>query len=234
MTTPRLKANSLRLAAALLIGIVLGLGGWFSFMVSHATEDGARFASEYERGYEDGYTAHVWVQDRPVESSGIMPLYLQKDQQWSESVYSAGTIGSYGCGLTAAAMAVCYLTTDHVTPKDLLSHVGSECLTDGVNDMGKFAAWLSEHYSGLVKLDTFWDIDDALDRVDEGWLVFAGMGGGLGDRTYGSHVILIWSSNGDGTYQIRDPDDGDNSIRAWSREELETVEWGSFNAIKAQ
>lgn len=234
MTAPRLKASSLRLAAALLIGIILGLGGWFSLMVSHATEDGARLASEYQRGYENGYTAHVWVQDKPVESSGVMPLYLQKDSQWADATYSDGTIGTYGCGLTAAAMAVCYLTTDHVTPKDLLSHVGGECLTDRVNDMSKFSTWLSEHYSGLIKLDTFWGIDDALDRVDEGWLVFAGMSGELGERTYGSHVVLIWRSNGDGTYLIRDSDDGINSIRVWSREDLQSVSWGSFNAIKSQ
>lgn len=234
MTAQRLKASSLHLAVALLVGIVLGLGGWFSLMVSHATEDGARLASEYQRGYENGYTAHVWVQDKPVESSCAMPLYLQKDPQWAGTTYSDGTIGTYGCGLTAAAMAVCYLTTDHVTPKDLLSHVGSECLTDGVNDMGKFSTWLSEHYNGLIKLDTFWGIDDALERVDEGWLVFAGMSGEIGERAYGSHVVLIWRSNGDGTYLIRDSDDGSNSIRVWAREELRSVAWGSFNAIKSQ
>lgn len=235
MTAPTIKASSLRLAVALLSGIVLGLGGWFALMVSHATEDSNRFALEYERGYEDGYTAHVWLQDKPAETiNGIMPLYLQKDQQWGDIAYSDGTIGSYGCGLTAASMAVCYLTTDQATPKTLLSRVGETCLTDRVNDMGKFTKWLSEHYSGLERLDTFWGVDEALARVDEGWLVFGGMGGKLGDRNYGSHIVLIWHSNGDGTYLMRDSDDGDNSIRVWTREALEAVEWGSFNAIKSQ
>ncbi len=234
MTAPTIKDSSLRLVIALLIGIALGLGGWFAIMINHVAEDTEQFASEYERGYEDGYTAHVWLQDKPVESSGIMPLYLQKDQQWGDVAYSDGTIGTYGCGLTAASMAVCYLTADHITPADLLSHVGETCLTDRVNDMSKFTSWLSEHYSGLERLDTFWGIDDALARVDEGWLVFGGMGGELGERTYGGHVVLIWHSNGDGTYLVRDPDDGDNSIRTWTREELEAVEWGSFNAIKNQ
>lgn len=234
MQAPKSNGTALRLACALLVGIALGLGGWWSLMVSHATEDGERLAAEYQRGYEKGYADHVWVQDKPAEKSGIMPLFLQKDSQWSDVVYSDGTIGTYGCGLTAAAMAVNYLTTDHITPSDLLSKVGESCLSDRVNDMSKFTSWLTEHYAGLGRLDTFWGIDDALKYVDEGWLVFGGMGGSLGDRTYGGHIILIWKSNGDGTYLIRDSDDGSNSIKAWTRDELEEVEWGSFNAIKNQ
>lgn len=234
MRAPRTSDGALKLAIALLIGIALGLGGWWSLMVSHATEDGERFADEYQRGYEQGYLDHVWVQDKPAESSGIMPLFLQKDPQWADVAYSDGTIGTYGCGLTAAAMAVNYLTTDHITPNDLLIKVGESCLSDRVNDMGKFTTWLSEHYSGLQRLGTFWGIDEALARVDEGWLVFGGMGGELGERTYGGHVILIWHANGDDTYLLRDSDDGSNSIRAWTRDELEAVNWGSFNAIKNQ
>lgn len=232
MTVPTSNACSLRLAAALLVGIVLGLGGWLALMVSHAAEDGERLASEYQRGYEDGYTEHVWVQDKPAETTDAMPLLLQKDQQWADVAYSDGTIGTYGCGLTAATMAADYLTSDDVTPDALLAHVGESCLTDRVNDMSKFTVWLSEHYSGLERLNTFWDLRGALKLVDDGWIVFAGMSGELGARTYGSHVVMIWRADDDGTYLIRDPDDGDNSVHSWTVDELHAVGWGSFNAIR--
>ena len=132
-----------------------------------------------------------------------MPLFLQKDPQWSSTAYSDETIGTYGCGLTCAAMALSYEQGEPVTP-DALANI----------------------------VDTFWGTDSAIDYVDDGWIVFAGVGGQLGDREYGSHVVMIWRANDDGTYALRDPDDGANSIKAWTREELEAVCFGSFNAIR--
>jgi hypothetical protein len=43
---------------------------------------------------------------------------------------------------------------------------------------------------------------------------------------------MIWRENTDGTYALRDPDDGTNSIHAWTADELNAVTFTQFNAIK--
>ena len=128
-------------------------------------------------------------------------------------------------------MALSYENGVTVTPDLLASLVGDECLTDRVNNMAKFTKLLRDRY-GFERSDTFWGIDDALDYVNDGWIVFAGMNGDLGEREYGSHVVMIWRANSDGTYEIRDPDDGVNSTKTWTREDLEDISFGSFNAMR--
>lgn len=160
-----------------------------------------------------------------------MPLFLQKDPQWADAAYSDESIGTYGCGLTAAAMALSYLNGREVTPDLLAAFVGESCLTDRVNDMAKFSAYLAKTYH-LKTRDTFWGTGEALKAVDDGWIVFAGVTGTLGERSYSSHVVMIWRENTDGTYALRDPDDGTNSIHAWTSDELNAVTFTQFNAIK--
>ena len=128
-------------------------------------------------------------------------------------------------------MALSFEQGATVTPDALANIVGDSCLTDRVNDMEKFTQFINDRY-GYDRVDTFWGTDSALDYVDDGWIVFAGVSGQLGDREYGSHVVMIWCANDDGTYALRDPDDGANSIKTWTREELEAVCFGSFNAIR--
>ncbi len=223
------KAKS---AIALLLGVLIGFAAWFATAFDHIQCDQMIAARNYERGFSDGALRAQPIYDkRATTKSGYMPLFLQKDPQWSSFAYSDGTIGTYGCGLTCAAMALSYENGVTVTPDLLASLVGDECLTNRVNDMAKFTKLLRDRY-GFERSDTFWGIDDALERVDDGWIVFAGMSGDLGKREYGSHVVMIWKKNDDGTYGVRDPDDGTNSIKTWTREELEAVSFGSFNALR--
>lgn len=227
-----LSAVRLRLAIAVLAGFAVGMCLWFGLTVARVNDDVNATAQAYERGYSDGYIAATPIYDEKASAkSGYMPLFLQKDPQWSDAPYSDGTIGTYGCGLTSAAMALSYLNGKDVTPDLLAAFVGESCLTDRVNDMAKFSAYLSKTYNFQAR-ETFWGTPDALKAVDDGWIVFAGVTGGLGDRHYGSHVVMIWRANGDGTYFLRDPDDGANSIKTWTAEELEAVTFTQFDAIK--
>lgn len=223
---------SMRLAAALLMGFAVGMGLWFVLTIDHVGDDTEAFGKAYNQGYSDGYTAALPVYEKKTSAeSGYMPLFLQKDPQWANVAYSDETIGTYGCGLTAAAMALSYLNGREVTPDLLAAFVGESCLTDRVNDMAKFSAYMTKSYS-LKSRDTFWGTDEALKAVDDGWIVFAGVTGTLGERSYGSHVVMIWHENTDGTYALRDPDDGANSIHAWTADELNAVTFTQFNAIK--
>ncbi len=222
----------MRIAVALLLGFAVGMGLWFVLTADHVGRDTAAFGKAYNQGYNDGYTAALPVYEKKTSAkSGYMPLFLQKDPQWADVAYSDETIGTYGCGLTAAAMALSYLNGREVTPDLLAAFVGENCLTDRVNDMAKFSAYMTKNYS-LKSRDTFWGTDEALKAVEDGWIVFAGVTGTLGERSYGSHVVMIWRENADGTYALRDPDDGTNSIHAWTADELNAVTFTQFNAIK--
>lgn len=226
------SAARMRIAVALLLGFAVGMGLWFVLTADHVGRDTAAFGKAYNQGYNDGYTAALPVYEKKTSAkSGYMPLFLQKDPQWADVAYSDETIGTYGCGLTAAAMALSYLNGREVTPDLLAAFVGENCLTDCVNDMAKFSAYMTKNYS-LKSRDTFWGTDEALKAVEDGWIVFAGVTGTLGERSYGSHVVMIWRENADGTYALRDPDDGTNSIHAWTADELNAVTFTQFNAIK--
>lgn len=228
------SAARLRLAAALLLGIAVGFSAWIGIAAQHVQSDSISSVKTYERGYSDGVQDAQPIYDKSdSKKSGYMPLFLQKDPQWSSTAYSDETIGTYGCGLTCAAMALSYEQGAPVTPDALANIVGDSCLTDRVNDMAKFTQFTHDRY-GYDRVDTFWGTDSALDYVDDGWIVFAGVSGQLGDREYGSHVVMIWRANNDGTYALRDPDDGANSIKTWTRGELEAVCFGSFNAIRGE
>ena len=111
----------MRIAAALLLGFAAGMGLWFVLTIDHIDRDTAAFGKAYNQGYSDGYTAALPVYENKTSAkSGYMPLFLQKDPQWADAAYSDETIGTYGCGLTAAAMALSYLNGREVTP-DLLA-----------------------------------------------------------------------------------------------------------------
>lgn len=227
------SAARLKLAVAVLLGFAVGMCLWFGLTVAHVNDDVEATAQTYKQGYSDGYLSAYPIYDNTKTSakSGYMPLFLQKDPQWANVVYSDETIGTYGCGLTSAAMALSYLTNKEITPDLLAAFVGESCLTDRVNDMAKFSAYLAKTYH-LQARETFWGTNEALKAVDDGWVVFAGVSGALGERSYGSHVVMIWRSNSDGTYSLRDPDDGANSIKTWTADELNAVTFTQFNAVK--
>ena len=130
-------------------------------------------------------------------------------------------------------MAIKYMTYQDITPHKLASLVGDACLTDGVNDPGKFCSWIAEHYPeyGIESTTISYDLARTLQNVSEGWLAFAGMSGTIGDSAYGGHVVLIWRADDEG-YWIRDPASAGNSARAFTLDELEQVNFTYFYCIR--
>lgn len=123
------------------------------------------------------------------------PLYYQFDERWADYPYAGGTIEENGCGLTAFASALSYKRQYKITPDTLAEVVGDSCLTAGVNDIGKFLAFFKDDY-GLVYSDIFYLREQALQRLHEGCIVFAGVEGTVGRESYSGHIVLLWEVYG--------------------------------------
>lgn len=219
----------LRAACILLTGVLAATLWWGHLFLEHAREDAIRDVGEFNAETERMMT----VYDRPIPEGNVMQLWLQDDPQWANVQYAGGTVGDSGCGLVCAAMAIEYMTMQRVTPLQLADCVGDSCLTDGVNDMGKFCRYIEETYPeyGIESTGQMWSIDDALAMARGGWLVFCGMSGKLGDSEYDGHVVMLWMES-DGSYWMRDPDSGGNSQRVWTEDELREVDWEYFYGIR--
>lgn len=149
----------------------------------------------------------VVVYDR---SQHVMPVYYQTDPDWAVTPYLSGTIGSHGCGLVCASMAYGYIFGEEMEPDALLEEVGDTCSSDGVNDMMKFARWLSDNYDGGIRYERCWLLETLKRSVNTEDVVFVGMSGILGDRMYSSHVVLMHDMTATGA-SIIDPYDPDNT-----------------------
>ena len=221
-------------AAAFCIGAIAALAFSLTLLAGHAEDDAKAIEQARQSGISSAQSAFGRsVPDRPISQGTYMPLYLQTDSQWSHVPYADGTVGDSGCGLVCAAMAVKYLTTQDVTPLQLAGTLGDSCLTDGVNDPGKFCEWMARAYPeyGIEFGAISYDLESALSRVSDGWLAFAGMGGALGDNTSDGHVVLIWRAD-DAGYWLRDPASPGNSARQFTTEELAAVDFRYFYTIR--
>lgn len=223
-----MQSKDVALMSLLLFALVFSFGAAavsFAYFV-----DDEEVAAAYDYGFKAGAdSVQVIVEDEPAKSNQV-PLYLQTDPQWSGEQYSSGTIESHGCGLVSAAIAASYLLDEDVTPDILSKSAGDAFLSNGLNDSDAICRWLSEHY-GLQWTGEKWLLQDAVQMLDEGYVVLASMKGQLGDENYGGHVVLLYEHTDDDCFYLRDPFSGDNSVRKFSRQEIEQVDWGSFNGL---
>lgn len=222
------RSDDVLLMSYLFLALIFFLAVAVTSFVDFVSDE--EVAAAYDRGFEAGVdSVPVVVEDDPAKSSSI-PLYLQTDPQWSSDSYSSGTIESHGCGLVSAAIAVSYLTGEHITPDLLSMSAGDAFLSSGLNDSDAICRWLSERYS-LQWSGEKWLLQDAVQMLDEGYVVLASMEGQLGEENYGGHIVLLYEHTDDDCFYLRDPFSGDNSVRKFSRQEIEQVVWGSFNGL---
>lgn len=212
----------------LLIAFVFLFGAVPASFINLASDE--EVAVAYDNGFEAGVdSVPAVVYDEPAKYRSV-PLYLQTDQQWSGDQYSSGTIESHGCGLVSAAIAASYLLDEDITPDLLSMSAGDAFLSSGLNDSDVICRWLSGHY-GFQWSGEKWLLQDAIQMLDEGYVVLASMEGQLGDENYGGHIVLLYEHTDDDCFYLRDPFSGDNSVRKFSRQEIEQVDWGSFNGL---
>lgn len=222
------RSDDIALMLLLSFAFVFFFGAVAVSFIDYVTDE--EVAAAYDRGFEAGVdSVPAIIEDDPARSSSI-PLYLQTDPQWSSDSYSTGTIESHGCGLVSAAIAVSYLTGECVTPDLLSMSAGDAFLSNGINDSDVICIWLLEHHS-IQWSGEKWLLQDAVRMLDEGYVVLASMKGQLGDENYGGHIVLLYEHTDDDCFYLRDPFSGDNSVRKFSRQEIEQVDWGSFNGL---
>lgn len=224
-----MSRNRLRALIAVVIVAPAILAGAFLFLLSE--QCGAPAPAEPEFEVADVPFAAP-SSSRVIPSGRTMPLYLQDDPQWASLPYAGDTIGNSGCGLACAAMTIEYLTTQRADPRILSDVVGSECLTDGVNDPGKFCAWIAEHYPtyNIHYSGIYFNAPDALEDVRNGKLVFASLTGYFGDQFYDGHIVLLWKSDDSGIW-VRDPKSGANSQSPLTEDDFYSVQWVYFYSI---
>lgn len=169
----------------------------------------------------------VVQEQRAVRKYEWPPLYYQFDERWADHIYAGSTIEETGCGLTAFASALSYHSQFEITPDTLAEVVGDYCLTAGVNDIGKFLAFFEDDY-GLVYSDIFYLREQALQRLHEGYIVFAGVEGTIGNESYGGHIVLLWEVYG----HINMLDPASNTNGGLTEEEFNAADFIYFYWLK--
>lgn len=162
-----------------------------------------------------------------------MPAYYQGDPAWSGTPYAhGGTIGSNGCGLTAAAMSFEYWTRQQCTPQQLRDAVGDSCTYGGLNYMPAFADYARNNL-GLQASNQIWDLNWAISEAWAGHTVWCSVSGRFGANSYGGHLVLLWKNDND-QLCINDPASPENT-RVWLEQELRSQpSWVYFVSVWKQ
>lgn len=156
------------------------------------------------------------IDGRQILTGGSVDVtyFCQTDDEWADQPFGTDTIGPYGCGPTAMAMAVA-------------------SLTDTETDPAVMAAWAAEHgywarrsgsyhsivlgtarsFGLLAEPFTSREANDVLDALSQGKMLVALMG--PGHFTTGGHFILLRGVTQDGQVLVADPNSRENSLAAW-------------------
>lgn len=163
-----------------------------------------------------------------------MTLMSQYDDRWSEVKYLQGTVGSSGCGLVCATMAIDYLTNRLWTPVDVVNMVGDSCSESGVNDMGLFSQWMCSIDSSLKCSEQLWTLQSLRSNIDYSkvQVAFAGLGGMFGEKSYGGHVVLLYEFSDSGC-MVADPASEAN-CRFFSWQEIEDASISYYYVVEVE
>lgn len=167
---------------------------------------------------DDGLTSLLRRDGTDYLTGGSRNLvyYDQTDPDWAEQPYGSDTIGRYGCGPTAMAMAVSTLSDTQMDPAQMAQY----CVEHGY--------WASKHGSywsivpgvaedfglsctSLPPEET--DTDTIEHYLATGHLLVALVG--PGHFTNGGHFILLRGSTLDGSVLVADPASRERSLTLW-------------------
>ena len=156
------------------------------------------------------------VDGKQILTGGCVDVtyFCQSSDEWKDLPYGTDTIGPYGCGPTAMAIAVA-------------------SLTDTETDPAAMAAWAVEHGYWARRSGSYHSIvlgtarsfgllaepfvsreaDDVLDALYQGKILVALMG--AGHFTKGGHFILLRGLTMNGEVLVADPNSPENSLTPW-------------------
>ncbi len=175
--------------------------------------------SDVEPVSDPAVTSLVTSGDGETLTGGFLPVtyYCQADERWCELPFGSDTIGPYGCGPTALAMAVSSMTDTAVDPEQMARRaVELGCWAKGhgswhsiVNVIADDFGLASEGFEGR-------DADSIIGELISGKLFVALMG--PGHFTDGGHFILLRGVTLSGEILIADPNSRERSLTAWDAE----------------
>ncbi len=152
-------------------------------------------------------------------TGGYMPItyFCQGDEQWAELPFGSDTIGPYGCGPTAMAMAVSSMTDQTVNPQEMAQRaVELGCWAKGHGSYHNIAGVIANDFELYCESFDGRDADSLVNALISGKLLVALMG--PGHFTNGGHFILLRGVTLSGEILVADPNSRERSLTAWDPE----------------
>jgi hypothetical protein len=154
--------------------------------------------------------------EQEILSGGVFDIvyFNQRDEVWASQPYGRDTIGPYGCGPVAMAMAVSSMTDEVVNPADMAqfaakhgywaSHSGSYLTI--VSGTASAYGLECESFTGRT-------VEELYDAILSNHVLVALMGPGHFTRS--GHFILLRGVTLDGMILVADPSDRERSLTLW-------------------
>ena len=167
--------------------------------------------------YIDNRIDYTYIYPNKIYKDLNYPYYIQWDQNWGYQEYGSGIIGDTGCAPTSIAMMLSGITNRRITPSDIakLSHDNGYVGDYGTNwDVYPFIA--NEYDLELKDLPN--SKNKITEALDDGYSIIVSVGPGT--FTTVSHVMLIVDYDNQGRFLIYDPNNLNNSEKAWNFDEF--------------
>lgn len=143
-----------------------------------------------------------------------VPYFNQADPAWCEQSYGTDTIGKYGCGPTAMAMAVGALTGEAPTPAALAAWASENGhWASGSGSRLSIVEGAAAAYGLDAQSCTVFEADRLLQELSAGKLGVALVR--AGHFTQGGHFILLRGATLDGGVLVADPNSRERSLCVW-------------------
>lgn len=143
-----------------------------------------------------------------------VPYFNQADPAWCEQSYGTDTIGKYGCGPTAMAMAVGALTGEAPTPAALAAWASENGhWASGSGSRLSIVEGAAAAYGLDAQSCTVFEADRLLQELSAGKLGVALVR--AGHFTQGGHFILLRGATLDGGVLVADPNSRERSLSVW-------------------
>lgn len=157
-------------------------------------------------GYCDEIIAN-WKRFSQIDSAitrNDVPVFHQTDPRWAEITYGfkgQGTIGSSGCGPTAAAIVLKFYGKD-VTPQSVAAVAAQQGYRVSCGTSHAFFPYIAEQHGLKSKPNIGWS--EVITELRAGRPVILS---GRGSRPFsrGGHFIVATNINDDGTIGVNDP-----------------------------
>ena len=156
------------------------------------------------------------VGGRQILTGGVVDVtyFCQSSDEWKDLPYGTDTIGPYGCGPTAMAIAVASLTDTDTDPAIMAAWAvkhGYWARRSG--SYHSIVLGTARSFGLLAEPFTSREPGDILDSLFQGKMLVALVG--PGHFTSGGHFILLRGVTQDGQVLVADPNSLENSLTLW-------------------